>query len=668
VNYVSLDLETRLIEPGNLTPRPIVASFAAAPDFAYLMSIPALLDGGTLGGMLEDEETTFVTANGFYDFGCLCAVDPSLYPLVFKAYADGRIRCVQVREKLKDIAAGKLGYSGYSLADLETKYLGIDRSADKTGADAWRLRYSELEGVPLDQWPEAAARYAKADAEGTLRVFLAQGPEPLPGEIEITRSNWALHLMSCRGMVTDPAAVERLKGELHRIKDSSFDRLKAVGFYRLTGSQKAVREGRGTWAKDTKVIKARVEKAFPCARCSGTGQILGYTAMQTNFATPPSGPPTAFPCPGCGGKGSAPPLTEKGAVSTDRDTLERTKDPDLQALADVGFVDKLLTTYVPVLERGARAAVLPRYDIAESCRTTCSGGRDGPDGVPLGCNIQNLPRKGNVRECFVPRPGYVFVFCDYSTLELRALAQVCLNWFGASKMADAIRAGRDLHLEFGAQLLGITYDEAARRSKEPEVREARQFAKVANFGLPGALGARTLVEYARASYGVEMSEYRARQLKSQWLRAFPEMARYFQRISDLVERTDRIKSFGAGMQRGGVTYTSACNHYFQNLAAQGAREAAFRVAREAYTGDTALRGSFPVAFIHDEIIAEVPADRAHEAATRLSEVMVEAMAQYIPDLPVLATPALAERWYKGAEAVYVNGRLVPWRPSVDVSS
>jgi DNA polymerase-1 len=623
--YVSIDLETRLIEPGNLTPRPIVGSWASE-DFATGLTSPRptverLRIELAVGSVL-------VTANGYFDFGVLCAYEPALYPAVFEAFADGRIRCVQTREKLKDIAAGKLGYSGYSLADLEAKYLGLDRSAEKTGADAWRLRYSELEGVPLDQWPEAAARYAKADAEGTLRVFLAQGPEPLPGEIEITRSNWALHLMSCRGMVTDPEAVERLKAELLRIKDSSFDRLKAAGFYRLTGSQKAIREGRGTWSKDTKVIKARVEKAF----------------------------------------NGAPPLTEKGAVSTDRDTLERTKDPDLQALADVGFVDKLLTTYVPVLERGARAAVLPRYDIAESCRTTCSGGRDGPDGVPLGCNIQNLPRKGNVRECFVPRPGYVFALSDFSTLELRALAQVCLSWFGASKMADAIRAGRDLHLEFGAQLLGITYDEALRRSKEPEVKEARQFAKVANFGLPGGLGARTLVEYARASYGVEMSEHRARQLKNQWLRAFPEMARYFQRISDLAERTDRIKSFGAGMQRGGVSYTAACNHYFQNLAAQGAREAAFRVAREAYTGDTALRGSFPVAFIHDEIIIEAPTDSAPEAAARLSEVMVEAMAQYIPDLPVLATPALAERWYKGAEAVYVNGRLVPWRPSVDVSS
>jgi hypothetical protein len=41
------------------------------------------------------------------------------------------------------------------------------------------------------------------------------------------------------------------------------------------------------------------------------------------------------------------------------------------------------------------------------------------------------------------------------------------------------------------------------------------------------------------------------------------------------------------------------------------------------------------------------------------------MSEYLPDVPVTATPALMERWYKGAEAVYdPAGQLSPWRPSV----
>jgi DNA polymerase I-like protein with 3'-5' exonuclease and polymerase domains len=71
----------------------------------------------------------------------------------------------------------------------------------------------------------------------------------------------------------------------------------------------------------------------------------------------------------------------------------------------------------------------------------------------------------------------------------------------------------------------------------------------------------------------------------------------------------------------------------------------------------------PVLFLHDEIIAEVPEVTAHEAATRISEVMVETMRLFTPDVRVAAPPALMRRWHKAADPVYVDGRLVPWEPT-----
>lgn len=600
---IGFDLETHLITPGNLTPRPVVLSRAKPaelllPDDGVRWMHEALASGESLA-----------TANGYFDAGVLCNYAPDLYPPVFRAYAEGRIRDVQTHEKLKDIARGQLTYDGYSLAALESKYLGRDRSEEKESPDAWRLRYHELDGVPLDQWPADATRYALEDAEGTLRVAQAQGA-PLAGESLVTRSNWALHLMSARGMVTEPSRVAATKARLIETKARSFDALCAAGLYRVTGSKEAIAEGRGEWTKDTKRIQSLVLAAY----------------------------------------GGNPPLTDTGRVSTDRDTLERSGDLTLAALADVGFVDKLLTTYIPLLERGV---VNPRYDIAESIRTTCSGP-----------NIQNLPRKGGIRECFVPRPGFLFVSVDFDTLELRALAQVCLNLFGRSAMAEAIRAGKDLHLDLAAQIIGITYDEALRRKKDPDVKGARQFGKIGNFGLPGGLGVTTLREFARTSYGTELSDAKARWLKATWLRAWPEMRLYFDFMSSLTERTDRMKCFGEGMVRGGVSFTSACNTAFQNLAAQGAREACFAVSEECYVDKgTALYGSRPVAFVHDEILAEVPTDWAHEASVRLSEVMCSAMGKYIPDLPITASPALMTHWYKDAEPVWKDGRLQCWEPS-----
>jgi DNA polymerase-1 len=258
------------------------------------------------------------------------------------------------------------------------------------------------------------------------------------------------------------------------------------------------------------------------------------------------------------------------------------------------------------------------------------------------------------------------VSVDYNQLELCALSQVLLNLFGSSRMAAAIQAGQDLHLAFAAQLLDISYAEAERRKKDSDVKKARQFGKIFNFGRPGGLGARTLVEFARLQYGVVMTEDEAREYGETWFETFPEMREYFAYVSNLVGDGDAtIESFGSGMVRGGAGYTDTCNHFFQNLAAQGAKEAVYRVAKECYLDlGTALYGCRPVAFIHDEILAEVPRDTAHEAAFRLAEVMKATMAEYIPDIPISATPALMARWFKEATDMYAEGRLVPWIPTI----
>ena len=117
------------------------------------------------------------------------------------------------------------------------------------------------------------------------------------------------------------------------------------------------------------------------------------------------------------------------------------------------------------------------------------------------------------------------------------------------------------------------------------------------------------------------------------------------------------------MKRGSVNYTATCNGFFQHLAAIGAKEALWRVVSECYTGNTALRGCRPWLFLHDEIGLEVPHDdNASDAAQRLQVAMIESMSKWIPDIPITCTPVLGERWYKGAEPVYVDGKLVPCEP------
>jgi DNA polymerase-1 len=504
----------------------------------------------------------------------------------------------------------------------------------KKGADIWRLRYNELDGVPLSQWPEEAVDYAMNDAGFTWEVYEDQerevAPEGIPGEAGQTQAAWAFHLMSCWGVRTEPAAVERFETQVLRDYAEQERICMEAGFVRKDGS------------KNMAVIK---------------DAIVDW----------------------CNENGAKVPMTPKGNVKTDRDTLsmvaqgseENEGGSELVAVAELGRIGKLKNTYLPILKKGTEVPINAGYNpIIETFRSSCR--------EP---NMQNPPRKGNFRGCFVPRAGWVYVFCDYSTLEMRTLAQVCLDLFGYSALSDALHAGKDPHLMVGADMLGISYDEALRRYSEDddEVEANRQAAKPANFGFPGGMGAKAFVEFAWKSYGVRVTYAKAKHLHKTFRRMWPEMKEYFAYCSGLIDRNRSRATFvefiRSGLVRGQVKYTAVCNGFFQHLAAMGAKEALYEVTRECYLGETRdgapspLAGCRPVFFLHDEIGMEVPytddwqrLGLASLAAERLSQVMIKVMEKWVPDLPILADAVMMRRWYKGAKPVREGGMLVPSKP------
>jgi len=677
MNVIAIDTETYLIQPGILAPPLVCVSFATGDG-----TTPAgLFDraGGIpfVAALLADESLHIAIHNAAFDLAVFCVEAPALIPLVFRAYDDGRIHCTKVRDQMLLNARGEMRAdedgqkTGFTLADVVKRRFDVDVAK---GEETWRLRYGELDGVPLNDWPEEAKTYAKDDATWHLRVYNDQEREraeatvdPLVDEPGQTRAAFALHLMSMYGVLTDAAAVGELEAHLTATVEEANEKLKASGIIKAKATKK--RETgliEVTWSKDTAKIKGLVEEAFDAR----------------GLHVPRTDPTEKFP---------------DGQVKTDEETLRATQHPDLLVLADNASDSKLLSTYVPALKgldsKGRqRGLQLPGgWLIQPSYNCLVSSGRTSA----YQPNVQNPPRKGGVRECFVPRPGYWYLSVDYSFIELCTWAQTCIDLLGFSDMAEAIKGGLDPHVDMGVEILraeepvrvlsypapkgfhqrasnevDYAFVNAARKAGERWAKDARQLAKAANFGFPGGLGAATFTEYAWATYGVRISEAQAKDLKRIWRGKWTEADAYFSYVSNL-----QAEAFGqeftvtlprTAFVRGGCTFTSGCNTFFQGLAARGAKEAMWSIAKKCYLPDehSSLYGCRPVLFLHDEFILEVPADGrdAHMASEVLQGAMVVAMAKFVPDVPIKTEPTLMRRWYKEAEPVYRGGMLVPWEP------
>jgi len=689
---IAWDTETELIRPGLLAP-PLVCVTWQSPGHEAAIVHHADAEP-ILRGWLESG-ARLVGHNVAYDLAVVCERFPALRKLVFKAYRENRVTDTQIRQWLLDNAAGmfrgRIGSGGkwitheYTLEALAKRAAGM-----RLQKDGWRLSYGKFKDVPLKDWstharnvqaearitlaereavlathlaipkskrddaavkalekeleglremiasePEQCLKYPLDDARATLAVYLAQEKHAhyLADQFRQSRAYFALHLESAWGLRTDAHGVEVLRREIQSELDEIEDDLKAIGLVRADGS------------RDTKAAKARMIEA-----CERGHMPIIRTAAHENCADGDA----------C-----------KEHICLDADACEASEDDVLIDYSKLTTLKKVLSNDLVALAGGILYPVHTRYGFAATGRSTSS--------KP---NIQNQSNREGIREAFIPREGHYFAQCDYPQLELWTLAQCCVSWFGKSKLAEALLAGRDPHLEVAAVILKWSYaDTAAAFENEAHpqhklVKKVRKLAKPANFGFPGGMGAPKLVLSTRKQMGrvefakLELDEARARVLRDQYFEAWPEMEQYFARVNQLVAANENgratVETLFTRRVRGNATYCATANNGFQALGADCAKNAAWLIAEACYANEESpLFNSRAVGFIHDEFIAEVPADeRAHDAANALADCMIAGANEFLPDVPIPRAkmkPALMKRWYKAAEPRFdARGRLVPW--------
>ena len=621
IDVTSFDTETELIDAGLLAPPLVCLSTCdkqLKPElFHWADALPVfreLLKGNCVG------------QNVSYDLGVLAAQFPEVLPEIFDALFDSRIVDTRLNERLIDIARGQLdGWKDhhgiyhrrtYSLSALSERY-----GFGAMEKDAWRLRYGELRSLPLTEWPTGALEYAKTDALRTLQVLYQQLNylEFLEDAAAQTRAAFALHLQSCRGIITDARAcdefIDATKAELERCKKL----LQNKQLVDLAGKR-----------------KLKLARQYMTDVCRERGLEVPMTE------------------PGKDAKDSWTP-----SVCVDAEACRDTGDDVLVAYATYTSANTVLKK-AELLKQGSEG--IPLQTAYESLLETGRTSSRAPMPPMVGQNFQNLPRDSKMRQVFVPRPGYVLCSVDYSMAELRTFAQICIWVLGYSKLGEALNAGKDVHCILAAAMMHKDYEWVMANKRDPEVKRMRSIAKSANFGKLGGLGVKAFIAYCSANR-LRVSEEDAIKVDVAFRSTWTEINPYFAWIKEMMQDGKATyKSFVTSRVRACLSFTQAANNGFQSLAADAAKSALLPVAFESYVDTSSpLYGSRPLLFIHDEVLAELPEANAHAAAYRLRDLMVEHFNHFVPDVPVTAEPAIARRWFKEMEPVHdIKGQLQCW--------
>ncbi len=326
-------------------------------------------------------------------------------------------------------------------------------------------------------------------------------------------------------------------------------------------------------------------------------------------------------------------------AKTGDDTLSGLDHPLAGLLRNFRSAGKRATTYGKdwLDEHAPGGSVLPSWRQlgAESGRMSCADP-----------NLQQVPRATDYRKCFVARPGCVLVKADYGQIELKIAAVVA----GEDRMIAAYQNGQDLHALTAARLLN--------KAVEEMTKQDRQLAKAVNFGLLFGMGWKSLLGYARANYGVALTEGHAQDYRDAFFRLYPKLRAWHDEVRGHVEHLFRrdptathVAQTRGGRRRALTATKGAAGKSYPNVTEALNFPVQGRGGRPEGRDRTPVgaAGGLPgcgagVIFCHDEIVVEAPEATAEQAAEWLRKAMIDGMAPLINPVPVEVEVSTGLTW------------------------
>lgn len=255
----------------------------------------------------------------------------------------------------------------------------------------------------------------------------------------------------------------------------------------------------------------------------------------------------------------------------------------------------------------------------------------GTDTSRMSCKKPNLQGLPSQAKQFVKAPfGKSFVIADYSTIELRILAQITQD----EKMIQAFTNGEDLHKKTAQGIFNLN-------SLEHVSKEQRQIGKVVNFGLIYGMTSYGLLKRITVATGQSISLEQANIFRDNYFKFYPSVLAY----QDKMLKEDIIQTLGGRywsddstpLKKGSI---ARYNYPVQGTGAEGLKNT-LAILLKRLQSEWKL-----VAVIHDEIILEVPTDEANIAKKVLQESMQEGMTTLIPSIPIEIDIIISDKWTK----------------------
>ena len=296
-------------------------------------------------------------------------------------------------------------------------------------------------------------------------------------------------------------------------------------------------------------------------------------------------------------------VTESGAMSLDKEVLGGIDHPLAQTVLRRRQLDKLSSTYLDhyiANHRGGR--VYPSIN--------STGARTGRMSV-ANPNFQNLPRVSEankaasvIRNCIAFQAGHVGLFCDFAQIETRLLAHLSQD----PGLIAAFWGDEDFFVTLARQV----FKDPTITKKSPKRNVIKTWVYATIYGAG--------VEKQAKSAGVTYAEMV--DIAANIYREFPGIKRF----QDHVQTTARQRLRDEGeayyiCPLSGRRHVADLGQEYAlvNYLIQGM--AAFFFKRKLLELDAAGLGEYMILPVHDEIILEVPIEKAEWAAGILMKIM-----------------------------------------------